>query len=324
MMKRLGTLFLAVLILSGSLSAQGAQYRCQGVFRQSVGEVLRDIDRDNQGFLFKNDLQSFREDLSWNRKRKLRKLLNNTYLGDSISERSVTRLAAELSLLLFGRREVVDNLIFKTEGQRLSEAAVGLTQEKLLREGLLNSWGEYSPETVRGLSGFVKSLRWTGDRLLRVHEYIGGTFLSLPLFLPTKKNLDISSDLMQKIILEGVDKHIAQVRIELKAQTDIEAYNTFRRLYTPIFFGSVVTIISAITYMMAVEENDRIVNEQLANLEKMKEQVSSIGQAKEQIIENAYQDARDEFIQRWGEPPTAAEAVELRAKVTNGILKKKN
>ncbi|MNS82150.1 hypothetical protein D3C72_1158850 [compost metagenome] len=321
MAKRLGNFLLAVLILSGSLSAQGAQYRCQAVLRPSIAQVLASLDKDNQGFLFKNDLQSFSEGLSWNRKRKLRNILNHQFLGNAISEKEVARLATELTTILFGVRETVDNFIFKSKDQQLNDSAIGLAQEKLLRRGLIDAWGgKYSPNKTGLLSDLVMGLRWTNDKALILHTAIARTPLSLPLLLPLRKNSEISDQLMRKIILDGVDKHIDEIRIALKEQSSIEAYNTVRRLYTPVLIGSVLTVGIIIAYLIVQDEKERSFHEQLSGLERMRDEIAKVSAAKDLIIQEAYEGARQDFIKKWGGEPTSEEAAELRQKVIKGIF----
>jgi|GEM_PF-1875106 hypothetical protein len=320
MKHRLGSFILALLVLSGSLSAQAAAYRCQAIFRPSLFETLVSIDKGHQGALFKNDLSALTEDLSWNRRRQVRSILKHQVLGNAISEREVARLATELSGLLFGKRDIVDNYIFKSKDQRTKDGFINLMNEKILREGLLQAWGGYSPQKVGALAGIVKGLRWTNDKLIFVNEMMFRTPLVLPFFLPKFKTKDISDALIQKVLLDGADKHIEEIRVAMKVQNYAEAYNTFRKLYAPIVMGTVLTVATVISYIQAQELNDQMVDKQLKSLEQMHSDLEKVGDAKNEIIEKAYQGAQAEFIEKWGEAPNAEEAAQLRNKIINGIF----
>jgi hypothetical protein len=310
--KQIGSLLLAALILSGSFSAEAARYSCQSLFTTSLSDVMTQFDKDNNGFLFKQDLQVFQESLSWNRKRKIRKILNEVSLDNMISEKQVDRFAVELGTILFDKRETVDNWIFKSPKERMQDSAVGIIREKILREGLNHAWGGYSPIKTGKLDKFVKGFRWVNDKANSLQASWLGTLLQFPFALPKIQNQEISNELMRKIILDGYDKHANEVAIALKSQSKIEAYETFRRIYAPAVMGTVVVVIFYISWTMIQERNKQTVATYIADQQKTRSFLEKIPEVKRAILEESIQKAREEFIQKWQDMPTAEEELELQ------------
>jgi hypothetical protein len=323
MIKRLTSLLLAVFFLCGTLTAEAATYRCQAVFRPSLSDVLYDLNKNSDDFLLGENLAEFTKDMSLSRKRKIRKILNNTSIGDLVSERAVTNFAVELSALLFDQRGQVDNFIFKTTESRAKESAIGLIQEKILRKGLLNAWDGYSPVKARKLEKLIFGLRWSLDKVSIVTDSKARFVLNLPL-LSKAKNNEISDELMQKILRDGYDAHEAEAMLEMKSQSRVEGYNAFRRIFNVALLGSVVVVGTYIGVMAKMEESERAVNQQISNLQEIRAGIEGIGALRDEIYDAAVQGALLDFELKNDDLPTPVEQDFIKQKVIDGIHNKLN
>jgi len=288
------TLIMALVIsFCGNTFAEARAMRCDGVFQPTVKDVIDRINEENGRLFFKGkSFEDFSQNLSWLRKRKLRKLIQSLEIRSIPSEQALDRYAIELGILLFGQKEIVDRWIFQNKEQRLEESAVMIFKEQLLNEGLLKTWRDfYDPNQI---SVITKSL----DLISTFQNSRVGDLLKLPFVLPAIKNKTFSK----------------------KHQNKIEAYNTFRKLYSPVFMG-----VMLITHMIhAYEEIERAQEQMLAKtLQELREQRKSIETniplVKQEILKSAYTTAEAEFINKWGEPPTAEEASQIKAKIAEAL-----
>jgi hypothetical protein len=316
MLKRISSLFLACVITCGSFSAGAAPYSCRAVFSPTLLQVITDIDQTNNNFLFQGKTSNdFFADLSWNQRRHLRSLLKNTHLGDFATEKQVHALAAELTVLLFGSRETVDRWIFESADANLKKSTVSRINEQLLHQGLNGIWGErYSPARP----GFVSAV---SRRRALISAGISNAFygklkyLSLLVgFLPKAGSQEFPAELMEKIVRDGFDAHAEEARVAMHAQTKVEAFNTFRRMWNTTFITSTTAALLTILVLMVLQESEERVNTVIADIDALGFGINDqVAAAKNEIIEKAYAARESDFIQKFGEKPTAQEKeMELR------------
>lgn len=308
-------LFTVLIGFSGVLSAEAKTLRCEAIFQPSLQEMLEKMDRENSQFLLQGkSVDQYSQTLSWSRKRKVRQLIKNLDLNDLASEKVVERQAVELSTALFGSKDVVDRWLFKSREQRLEESTLLIIKEQLIKEGLLKTWGEVYNPAKRG------TLKKILDRVWNLQNSRGGEWLRMPFMLPSLKNKEISAELMQKIIQDGFNAHAEEARIALGQQSKIEAYNTFRKIYAPVFFG--VLLIAQVQH--AYLDLQAAMDEQVQHtLEQLRDQRQSLEKniplLKQEELQKAYASAVAEFTQKWGEPPTPEESAQLRTKIEKAL-----
>lgn len=307
--------FVVLFSLSGSFFAEARALKCDGIFQPTVKDIIEKVNEEYGQFLFQGkSFEEFSQNLSWRRKRKVRKLIQDLEIRSFPSEKALDRYVVELGIALFGQKEIVDRWLFKTEDRRLEDSTILLIKEQLLKEGLLRTWGDvYNPAQV----GVIKK---NLDRIWTLQNSRIGELLRLPFMLPALKNQEISKELMYKIIRDGFNAHAEEVRLALKHQNKIEAYNTFRKLYGPIFMG--VVFITQI--LQAYDERERAqeqaVEQTIQNLREQRETIkTSAPLVKQEILNEAYKAAEAEFIQKWGEPPTLEEQAILKAKIEKAL-----
>lgn len=320
------SLFLS-LSLCSPLTAKASSLQCRSVFATTVSDVIVGLNQETSGFLLQGkSFDQFSKTLSWNQKRVLRKILNSSILHHGASPEAVDRYALELSAILFGKRDIADNWILKNKEQRLENSAILLLKEQILREGLVKTWkNEHDPAAISKLTK-VTDKAWTlmfskpGEIATLVSGVIGATLGRAPIFLPKIFDKTISPDLQFKVLRDGFNAHKEEVRVALKHQTHIEAYNTFRRLYQPILmaiFFIVMAQESYETYQQSINnEVDTLVNE-LKNKREFIEK--SIPELKKEQAQMAFEQALIEFQNKWGEAPTESEKTILRHRIEKSL-----
>lgn len=305
------------LLLSASLSEARAA-RCENLFDTSVQNVLTELNTETGNrFLYDKDLTSFSNELSWNRRRQLRKHLQNLAISEIPSEKALENHVVVLGNLLFGRLDVADRWLLRSADQRRIHSAETLARRELLHKGLLKTWNEtYDPQNIARLKKVMDGIwRLQNRGLMQV--------LGLPFFLPGLKDQRVSHELMYKMIRDGFDAHAEEIRVALHSQSKVEAYNTFRRLYSPVFMGLVFIVLYETAQDEVERERATQVAEAVRELRSQKEAlVDSIRTSKTQILQEAWEHARNDFIVKWGEPPTPEEEAVIKAEIKAQVFLK--
>lgn len=315
-MNRIASVLLAMTFsLNGILPAEAKTIRCDAIFQPTVSEVLNQLDLDSDSFLFKG--QSFKEyndSQSWLRRRKIRKLVQDIEVRSFASSKALERYTIELSTALFGSNDVLDRWIFKTKDGRLEESAMLLVREQLIRNGLQKTWSEnFTPENI-------SMLKKVFDKLQNLKDSRLGSLAGLPMTLPKIKNQEIPPDLMFKLIRDGFDAHVEEVRVTLNLQSKIEAYNTFRRLYTPVFFGTMMIYQMASAYQQMQQIAEQQVQKAVNDLREQRKQIeTAVPKIKQDEFNQAYEASIAEFKQKWGEMPTPEEDAAIKAKIAKAL-----
>ncbi|MEK2644644.1 hypothetical protein [Bdellovibrio sp. BCCA] len=313
MIRLLGILIL--FSLSGPLAAQARAPRCESVFLPTVLEVIQQLDAKNNDFILQgHSIEDIGKDFSWLRRRKLRKLINDTDLQTFVSDKAVERYAIELGTVLFGKKEAVDRWIRQDKETRLEDSTVMLIKEKLLQDGLIRTWGEINDPRDAGI--FRRSL----DKIWAIQHSRILEWMRIPMVLPGVKNQEVPPDLMFKIIRDGFKEHAEEARIALKSQSKIEAYNTFRRVYSATFLGIVLVFNAHTGYHKLQDYHKQQVTEVVTQLQETRKNVeSAIPKIKQEQFEEAYRGAEADFIKKWGEPPTEAESQIIKARIAEAL-----
>ncbi|KHD89512.1 MAG: hypothetical protein OM95_03655 [Bdellovibrio sp. ArHS] len=304
-----------MLCLSWVNLAQAAP-RCESIFLPTVLEVLQKIDATHNKFLLKgsNSVEEIGKDFSWLRRRKLRKLINDTDLQTFVSDKALERYTIELGMVLFGKKEVVDRWLRQNKEQRLEDSTVILIKEKLLQEGLLKTWLEVRDPRDAGWTR--KSL----DRLWTLLQHRSLEWLRIPLALPSMKNAEVPPELMYKIIRDGFKTHAEEARVALRSQNHIEAYNTFKKIYGRVIFGVLFALNVHNGYEQIQDYHNRHIEQTIQQIQEIaKHAENAVTQIKREQFDQAYRSAEADFIKKWGEEPTPAEREILRKKIADAL-----
>lgn len=313
---RLRSLILVSIFSLGAVfPAEAKVIRCDAIFQPTVADVIEQVNRDSGNLLFKEpSFQEYTQTLSWRHKRKIRKLVRDLEVRSFPSEKALERHAIELGEALFGSHNTLGQWIKKSTEQRLDDSAILLIKEQLLQEGMLKTWSNINdPAQISFLKKFT-------DRIWTFQNSKVGQLMRFPFMLPTLKNKEISSELMFKVIRDGFNAHAEEVRVALKQQTKIDAYNTFRKVYAPVFFGIMLIVQSQNAYQQLQDAIELQVRETIEALRNQRKQIEeTVPLVKQQEFQKAYDASVVEFTQKWGEPPTSEEALIIKAKIEKAL-----
>lgn len=154
---------------------------------------------------------------------------------------------------------------------------------------LLKAWPGYSPHKTHPLEKLVKSFRWSTDKLATLQNSRVMSILAFPFTLPKIHNKEISDDLMHKILRDGFDAHADEIRLALRSQTKIDAYNTFKRIYSASVMGTVMVTYLMSDYDQVTEEMNRNAQHQDELLNSLSNEIDALTEIRLTIIEQAYQ-----------------------------------
>jgi hypothetical protein len=294
-----------------------ASRSCESLFAKSeiVLKSIEQIDQKNNLFLFQGKSVSEHSLIysRW-RQRKIRKLLQDIELQKIPSQQAVERYAIELGEALFGSRKSLSRWIFKNKSERLEESTVLMIKEKLLTEGLIKTWGSsHDPTSISNFKRALSSI----DNFLNSNA---GQLLRLPFALPSIQNKALPNEFVLKVIRDGFSSHASEAQALLKTRTRVEAYNTFRHLYSANFFRMVLVVASFNAYHNFEITTEHQVQETIIQLEQGRNILAQkIPEAKKEIFNQAYNSMVEEFIKKYNEPPTEAEKVLIKEKIHKAL-----
>jgi hypothetical protein len=306
---------LGVVFLSLTSFAETRPLRCESVFALSLTEHLNRLDSDfKKIFPEQPDTHELASRLSWWNKRKLRNLLNNFDILNVTSERALERKVLEISDLLMGSRDQLDRWVFKNSEHRNLEVISAGFREAILKKGLREAWQlHYDPRNITVIGK-------ASDRIISIFESKLFDLAMLPWMLPRVHSQKTPSDLVLKVLRDGFDAHQSEIQRFVGAQSRVDAYQTFRKLYGPVVMGVALVLKIYVAYEIIEIEKNRVVAEALKNFEEQQDSLpKAIHEARAQIFNQAYQDALKEFRQKWGENPTTEEESAIKKKLTKGL-----
>ena len=127
---------------------------------------------------------------------------------------------------------------------------------------------------------------------------------------------------MTKILDEGFEAHALEVQNVLRLQSRAEAYQIFRKLYSPVVLGSLFLVQSYFAYEALQANQDQQVEKSIEELKKAGLSVETmLVETRQQIIDEAYAAILLEFREKFGEDPTEQEKQQILEKITL-LLKK--
>lgn len=296
-------------------TAGAAATVCSTQFVPSLWQTIESINRNNQGFLTETiPLSEFGANLSWTKKRQLRKILNDRSLAKLTLAGSVERKATELAILLFGRKNVVDQFVFKNSDQRLQDSTLYKTKETLLREGLIDYWNKNHE------IGNSTALRRAFERFTLIRHNQMFELLGFPFRLPHLNDQNLPPRLILNIVRDGFEAHAKEAAHYLNWQNKIDAYNSFRRLYSPLVFGIILTFTSFVAFQNIEQIHQTQVDEVLTQIRSTQKNLDVlVSDAKQAEFDQALREAIANFETKWGESPTPSERQIIQDRIANAL-----
>jgi hypothetical protein len=256
------------------------------------------------------------ENLNVYKLKKVQKLFKNLDLSKRITRENLAEFSSDFFLILKGPPLSLLDYFTKNKTVRMNEHMLRVLQEDMLVRGLKGVI-ERIPEkekytTLENASYYVK----------RVMKFRLWRYFVIPYDLPFIDRVKISDELLEKILLDGLDTHQSELVLELKNQNAIDNYERLRKVYRPVAFG-VGFYFYYQKYQKDKEEaddknNDEAKKKFMDEFAKLAESINAgvaAEKTEEQLKDEQFQRVLASFKNRYHEDPTPEEYQELHAKI---------
>jgi len=264
-------------------------------------------------------IQQELEKLNAYKLRKLQKLLKKFDLSKKTTRENLEEFSTEFFMIIRGSPVSVLDYFSVNKTKAMNERLFRTLEEDMLVRGLKDTL-ERIPE-----SNLETSLEKAQVFVKNVRKYKAWRLLALPYDLPWIDRVKISDDLLEKILLDGLDAHQSELIVELKSQNAIDHYERFRKVYRPIAFGTGLIFyynkfqkLKEEAQAKEDEENEAAKSRFMEEFKKLSEAIHS-GAIKEKndddFKEDQFQRVLNSFKEKYHSDPTAEEYQELRKKI---------
>ena len=169
--------------------------------------------------------------LSAHKLKKLQTHLHRMDLTSKVSRENLDDFAADLMIILKGPPVSLLDYFTLNKTKRMSERLARTVQEDMLVMGLKGIIARIPEKESYTRAEKAKYL------VKRILQYKIWRFVTLPYDLPWIDRVRVPDELMEKILLDGLDNHNEELIAHLKSQDMIDHYERFRQVYRPIAFS---------------------------------------------------------------------------------------
>lgn len=248
--------------------------------------------------------------------RKLQKLLAKFNLSSKLTRENLQEFSSDFFFLLKGSPISIFDYFTKNKTVRMNERIFRVLEEEMLLNGLKKTLQQIP---ISQTSTPIEQLRIYIKRIIK-HKY--WRLLVIPYDLPIVNRMNISDDLLEKILLDGLDLHKSEVMEQLKRQNLIDHYDNFRKIYRPIAFGVGFYFYygeewSEEAQLKANEEARKKFMEEFNKLGKAINEGDSELKTIDQLKEKQFERVLKSFREKYNEEPTPEEYQELYDKIFN-------
>ena len=163
--------------------------------------------------------------------RKLQMHMLDFDLSSKLTREDLNNFAADLLIILKGPPASLLDYFTKNKTKRMNERLMRIVQEDMLLIGL-KGMVERIPEK----ESYTRLER--GKYIVkRFFQYKIWKYLVLPYDLPWIDRVSIPEELLEKIMVDGLDAHDQELIAYLKKQNMIDHYERVRKVYKPIAFS---------------------------------------------------------------------------------------
>lgn len=271
----------------------------------------------NNAVGFEKNISSDIQKLNTLKLRKLQSRMKNFDLSSKLSREDIEDFASDFMLILKGPPASLLDYFSANKTARMKERIMRMIQEDTLVMGL-KGMAARVPEK----DGYTRLER--GKYVIkRFFQYKIWKFLVLPYDLPWIERVKIPEELLEKIMMDGIEAHDQELVTHLKKQNMIDHYERVRKVYKPIAF-------SLGFYFYYDKFNDKLKGELSETQEEEKQRfLEEFKNLAESILESNKKTAKTQeelqqeqlermiqnFKAKYGESPTPEELEEIRARI---------
>jgi hypothetical protein len=164
--------------------------------------------------------------------KKIFKLFKNFDPSSKVTREDLQNFSSELFILLKGPPVSLLDYFTENKTQRMGRRLYRVIQEEFLVQGLKNIILQFPEKEQYTMIENAKIFigRVTRNKLWQL--------TSLPLDLPFINRLDLPSELLEKILLDGIEPHSTALLAHFKKQNMLDHYERFRTAYRTVAFGA--------------------------------------------------------------------------------------
>lgn len=251
--------------------------------------------------------------------KKLERLMKNFDLNSKVTRENLEAFSSEFFLILKGPPLSLLDYFTKNKTARMNERMLRVLQEDMLIRGLK---GTLERIPLRENYTATESAR---HYIKKVMKYKAWRILVLPYDLPWVDRIKISDELLEGILVDGLNKHEHELVAELKRQNLIDHYERFRKVYRPVAYGVGFYFYyqKFQEFMADAQEKEDARNEEakkimLEDFQKLSEALASVEateKSDQQLKELQFQRVLQSYKDRYQQEPTSEEYQELRQKI---------
>ena len=249
--------------------------------------------------------------------RKLQSHMNDFDLSSKLTRDDLENFSADLMLILKGPPMSLLDYFTANKTKRMNERLMRMVQEDMLLmglKGIVNRIPEKNSYTSLERGRYI---------VKRFFQYKIWKYLVIPYDLPWFERVRIPDELLEKIMVDGLEAHDQELIAHLKSQNMIDHYERFRKVYKPIAFSvGFYFYYDKFNDKMSGKLNENQEEEKKRFLEEFKNLADSIMEANDVTVktedtlkEEQFARVLKAFKEKYNENPTPAEYEEMRAKI---------
>lgn len=246
--------------------------------------------------------------------KKLERLMKSFDLNSKVTRENIEAFSSEFFLILKGPPLSLLDYFTKNKTARMNERMLRVLQEDMLIRGLK---GTLERIPLRANYTATESAR---HYIKKVMKYKAWRILVLPYDLPWVDRIKISDELLEGILVDGLNKHDHELVAELKRQNLIDHYERFRKVYRPVAYGvGFYFYYQKFQELMAeAQEKEDAQNEEakkimLEYFHKLSKALA-LEKSDQDLKEMQFQQVLQSYKDRYQQEPTSEEHQELRQK----------
>ncbi|MBC7429497.1 MAG: hypothetical protein H7336_12840 [Bacteriovorax sp.] len=162
---------------------------------------------------------------------KLQRHMKNFDLSSKLTRMDLNDFAADLLIILKGPPTSLLEYFTTNKTARMNERLMRIVQEDMLLIGLK---GMISRIPEKKSYTQMEKAKYA---VKKIFQYKVWKYLVLPYDLPWVERVKIPDELLEKILIDGLDAHDHELISYLKQQNMIDHYERFRKVYKPLAFS---------------------------------------------------------------------------------------
>lgn len=249
--------------------------------------------------------------------KKLKTHLKGFDLKSKLSREDLNSFASDLLIILKGPPISLLDYFTTNKSKRMNNRLMRIVQEDMLLLGL-KGMVDRIPE--KDSYTRIEKFKYKVNNFFKYKIW---KYMVIPYDLPWIERVSIPDELLEKIMIDGLDAHDQELIAFLKKQNMIDHYERFRKVYRPVAFSlGFYFYYEKFQYKLSdtlegnQEEEKKKLLVEFSNLaDSIKETSDSIIKSEEDLKKEQFSRVIQLFKEKYNEDPTKEEYEEMRVKI---------